>query len=161
MLQPLAIADDSFILELVNTEGWIKFIRNRNITSNNEAQAYIHKILDNSNITYWVVTLKDNGYKIGLITYIKRDYLEHHDIGFAFLPNFYKKGYAYEASIAVLYKLVKENDLTHILAITIPENVNSIELLKKIGLEFEQEIERDNEKLHRYGASGERLKIYN
>src|SRR5215218_9705823 len=87
LIIPLATSDDSFILELVNTEGWISFIGNRNITSQVEAKAYIQKILENSNCSYWVVKLKEQQQSIGIITYIKRDYLEHHDIGFAFLPD--------------------------------------------------------------------------
>ena len=147
------MTDDNFILELVNTEGWIKFIGNRNIKSQVEANAYIQKIIENKNIFYWVVNLKDNQDKIGIVTYIKRDYLEYHDIGFAFLPTFQKKGYAYEATNAVLNKLVRQRNLSHILATTVPENISSINLLKRIGLVFEKEIEVEKESLHVYGAS--------
>src|SRR5215217_4875843 len=100
LIKPLTLTDDNFILELLNTEGWIRFIGNRNINTPLEARDYIQKILENENIKYWVVKLKDNQYAIGIVTYIKRDYLEHHDIGFAFLPNFAKNGYAYEATNA-------------------------------------------------------------
>lgn len=157
LIKPLTITHDNFILELVNTEGWIKFIGNRNITSQAEAGAYIQRILENRNISYWVVKLKDNQDKIGIVTYIKRDYLEHHDIGFAFLPNFCKKGYAYEAAKAVLNKLIREHNLSHIFATTVPENISSVKLLKRIGLAFEKEIEVEKEKLQVYGASTDRL----
>ena len=159
IIQPLTLNDDSFILELVNTEGWIKFIGNRNVTSTSESGAYIQKILENKNISYWVVKLKDSQDSIGIITYIKRDYLPHHDIGFAFLPNFSKQGYAFEATTAVLQKLVSERNLSYILATTVPENINSIKLLKKMGLVFEKEMEVENEKLHVYGASADKLKL--
>src|SRR3954452_9476485 len=141
IIQPLTLNDDSFILELVNTEGWIKFIGNRNVTSTSEAGAYIQKILENKNISYWVVKLKDSQESIGIITYIKRDYLPHHDIGFAFLPNASKQGYAFEATTAVLQKLISERNLSYILATTVPENINSIKLLKRMGLVFEKEME--------------------
>ncbi|MGI8951357.1 MAG: GNAT family N-acetyltransferase [Chitinophagaceae bacterium] len=156
-IKPLTITDDNFILELVNTEGWVKFIGNRNITSKVEAIAYIQKILEDKNIFYWVVKLKENQDKIGIVTYIKRDYLEHHDIGFAFLPNFCKKGYAYEATKVVLNQLIREHNFAHIFATTVPENISSIKLLKRIGLIFEKEIEVDKEKLHVYGASTDNL----
>ena len=45
-IRPLTITDDNFILELVNTEGWLKFIGNRNVTSPLEAGAYIQRILE-------------------------------------------------------------------------------------------------------------------
>lgn len=159
LLQPLTTDDAAFIFELVNTEGWLKFIGNRNITSTSEAVAYIQKIVANGNINYWVVKLKETQAAIGIVTYIKRDYLAYHDIGFAFLPQFCKQGYAYEATRVVLHQLVSEHHLSHILATTIPENTSSIRLLKKLGLMFEKEIEADNEKLHVYGASADQLRL--
>ncbi|MEO6686352.1 MAG: GNAT family N-acetyltransferase [Dyadobacter sp.] len=158
VIKPLSTNDDNFILELVNTEGWIKFIGNRNIGSPTEANAYIQKVLGNKNLFYWVVKLVDDQQAIGIVTFIKRDYLEHHDIGFAFLPTFSKNGYAYEATHAVLNKLIMEQKLLYILATTVPENESSIRLLKKVGLVFEKEIEIENEKLHVYGASLEKMK---
>jgi RimJ/RimL family protein N-acetyltransferase len=152
-IRPLALSDDGFILELVNTEGWMRFIGNRNITSEAEARAYIQKIIENNNISYWVVTQSDDGARAGIISYIKRSYLEHSDIGFAFLPHFGKKGYAYEATSAVLKKLVRERRFPHVLATTIPENTGSINLLKKLGFTLEREIEVSNERLHVYGTS--------
>jgi hypothetical protein len=70
-VEPLTINDDDFIFELVNSEGWIRFIGNRNITCRTEATDYIEKILGNKNISYWVVKLKDPQQSIGIITYIK------------------------------------------------------------------------------------------
>ena len=77
LIKPLALTDADFIFELVNTEGWIRFIGNRNIASQDEARAYIQKVLENENVSYWVVQRKESLDAIGIITYIKRDYLEH------------------------------------------------------------------------------------
>ncbi|MDQ6761423.1 MAG: GNAT family N-acetyltransferase [Bacteroidota bacterium] len=158
LIKPLNINDDEFILELLNTAGWIKFIGNRNITSLAEAKAYIQKILDNENIFYWAVQLKGHDENIGIVTFIKRDYLEHHDIGFAFLPRYFNQGYAYEATMVVLYEIISDINLSHILATTVPENITSIKLLQKMGLGFEKEIEVDKERLHVYGTSTDKLK---
>src|SRR5437867_3917202 len=105
LINPLTQKDNSFILELVNTNGWLEFIRNRNINSEVEATAYIQKIIDNPSINYWVVRIKSNKVSVGIITFIKRNYLEHYDIGFAFLPAFANNGFAYEATRAVLCNL--------------------------------------------------------
>ncbi len=121
--------------------------------------AYIQKVLDNENIFYWVVQLKGNNEKIGIITFIKRDYLEDHDIGFAFFPRFFKNGYAYEATVAVLNKILKELRHAHILATTVPGNISSIGLLNKIGLVFENEIDVEKEKVHVYGIWADKLKV--
>jgi RimJ/RimL family protein N-acetyltransferase len=156
-IEPLANKDSDFIFELLNTDGWIKFIGNRNINSNDDAVAYIEKIKENKNINYWTVNLKETNSSIGLVTLIKRDYLEHPDIGFAFLPGFYNKGYAYEAAKAVLTDLITDNTITNILAITLPGNNSSIRLLRKLGLSFDKEMERDKETLHIYSATAGKL----
>jgi [ribosomal protein S5]-alanine N-acetyltransferase len=157
LLKPLSENDSEFIIELLNTEGWIKFIGNRNIQSNADAIAYIQKINGNKNSTYWTVNLRDAISPIGLVTLIKRDYLEHNDIGFAFLPDYFGKGYAYEAANTILNYLAREKFATNILAETLPENISSIKLLEKLGLRFEKEMEIENETLHIYGASIEKL----
>jgi [ribosomal protein S5]-alanine N-acetyltransferase len=159
LIEPLSESDNVFILELVNTDGWIKFIGNRNITSAADAIAYIQKINENQNVTYWTAKLRETNEPTGIITFIKRDYLEHNDIGFAFLPNFNNKGYAFEATQKVLHFLTQNNSFTYILATTIPENISSISLLKKLGLEFDKIIERENEILHVYKSAAHKLKI--
>lgn len=153
-IEQLSEADASFIFELLNTEDWIKYIGNRNINSPADAVTYIQKINENPDITYWSVKLRAPKAAIGLITLIKRDYLDFNDIGFAFLPAFSKKGYAYEATKAVLLNLAKNNIIENILAITLPGNKSSVKLIEKLGLKFEKIIEQNNEKLHLYGASG-------
>lgn len=157
LLEPLSGNDSDFIMELVNTNGWIKFIGNRNVHSKIDAVAYIKKIISNQNIIYWTVKLKDEGSIVGIVTLIKRDYLEHKDIGFAFLPRFSNKGYAHEATNAVLGYLVKNNVFTNILAVTLPENSSSIKLLRRLGLRFEKEIGMEDQTLHVYRASADEL----
>lgn len=157
-INPLTQNNNTFIFELVNTKGWLDFIGDRNINTPADASAYIQKILDNPNVTYWVVKLADDKTPIGLVTFIKRDYLDHHDIGFAFLPGHAGKGYAYEATLAVMNSLLPDYRSSHILATTVPENVRSIALLKKLGLVFEKEIFIENEKLHVYSISVSNVK---
>jgi [ribosomal protein S5]-alanine N-acetyltransferase len=143
LLRKLTAIDAGFIFELVNTAGWIKFIGDRNIKTSGDADKYIQKIITNPNINYRVVTLRDTETAIGLVTFIKRDYLDHHDIGFAFLPAYNKQGYAFEATKEVLNDLLKTDEHATILATTIPENSSSIQLLKKLGFSFSKEINHE------------------
>ena len=108
-------------------------------------------------MNYWVVKLKEDLTSIGIITLMKRDYLDHPDIGFAFLPGYNGHGYAYEAADDILKNIFNDKKLPHILATTMPENIRSVNLLKKLGLRFEKEIENDNTKLHVYGMPAVRI----
>jgi [ribosomal protein S5]-alanine N-acetyltransferase len=146
-LQSIQLSDFEFIKQLVNTEGWITYIGDRNIHSDEEAQNYIQKITSNECIKYWVVRLKNERISIGIITFIKRDYLAFHDIGFAFLPQFGKNGYGFEATNTVLKALQINGKHSEILATTVPTNTKSISLLEKLGFYFQEEIEQENEKL--------------
>lgn len=150
LLDLITLDDHDFVRELVNTKGWIEFIGDRNVHSKDEAVAYINKILSMQNLTYWVVRIKETNTPVGIVSFLKRAYLEHFDIGFAFLPEYFGKGYAYEAANAILSKASQHPDHSTILATTFPQNIASIKLLTKLGLRFDQEIEFENEKLHVY-----------
>ena len=97
-LQLLTLEDYDFIEQLVNTNGWIEFIGDRNVHSKEDAVAYINKIINTENLFYWVVRIKGSNTPIGIISFLKRAYLEHFDIGFAFLPEYNGNGYAHEAA---------------------------------------------------------------
>jgi ribosomal-protein-alanine N-acetyltransferase len=146
-LQQLNLTNAEFIFQLVNSQGWVKFIGERNIKNLEDARVYIKKIMDNPTITYWVIYLKEQSRPIGIISLIRRDYLEHADIGFALLPEYEKKGYATEAAGYVLAALAKSGQQEMILAITLKENTQSIRLLEKLGMKLEREMERDKEQL--------------
>ena len=158
-LDKLTLNDAEFILELVNTPGWLQFIGDRNIHSVADATAYIQKIIDNANISYWVVRQKEDQTATGVITFIKRDYLDYHDIGFAFLPAYAGQGYAAEAAFAVLQDAVSDPAHTYVLATTIKENTSSIKLLQKLGLRYREEVTSEGELLHVYAVHADKVQI--
>ena len=149
-LSELTLNDAEFIAALVNTAEWIRFIGERNIKSKEDAVAYIQKIIDNPNVHYWVVSIKEGEVPVGVVTFIKRNYLTHHDIGFAFLPESSGHGYAYEATKGLLNMIRTKVENDPVLAITLPGNINSIKLLTKLGLHFQKEHLDGEEKLHIY-----------
>lgn len=155
----LSEKDYNFIYELLNTDGWIKYIGNRNINSEKDVIHYIQKVTMNSQITYWIVKRKQGDIPMGLVTLIKRDYLEFEDIGFAFLPQFFNNGYALEASKAILRDLKSNNKIEYILAICIIDNIPSIRLIEKLGLRFEKTICEDNTDLSIYKVSIQELAL--
>ncbi|HRG37629.1 MAG TPA: GNAT family N-acetyltransferase [Bacteroidia bacterium] len=147
-LSLLTLDETDFMFELLNTPEWIRFIGERNIRTKADAAAYIQKIADNPTADYWGVKLKDTATPIGVVTFMKRDYLDHYDIGYAFLPQYGKKGYAHEASKRLFDEI--KNDHSTILATVLKENNNSIQLLEKLGLRFDKEIIFNNEPLQLY-----------
>lgn len=134
VLSPIQESDSYFILELVNSEGWLTFIGDRGVSNEKDSANYIQKIVSDKNIHYWVVHRKTE--KLGIITLIKRENLPFYDIGFAFLPDIQGKGYAFEAANAVLQSIIETSSYNSIMATTIPNNHSSIRLIEKLGLSF-------------------------
>ncbi len=149
-LNLLSLKDIDFIIELTNTPGWLTFIGDKNTKTKETAGDYVLKITKNPEICYWIVTLKDTEKKIGVITFIKRHYLEHYDIGFAFLPLYSGQGYAYEAAKEVLISLHGDPMHEFIYATTLTDNVKSIRLLQNLGLQFEKKFTHEEEELLLY-----------
>lgn len=143
VLRALSTADATFILELVNSPNWIKFIGERNVKSLDGAIVYIQKLIDNPNVNYWVICSKKDLIPVGVITLIKREHLEHQDVGFALLPQFEAQGYAFEAAQKVLETVPSEKYL----AITLPENVSSIRLIEKLGFKYHEQMVANEETL--------------
>jgi RimJ/RimL family protein N-acetyltransferase len=71
---------------------------------------------------------------------MKRDGLEHMDIGYALLPKFEGLGYATEAAQSVLTFGFNTLKATRILAISDVENIGSAKVLQKIGMALERKI---------------------
>lgn len=150
LINGLTATHSDFIFELLNTKEWKQFIGERNVKSKIDAEHYIHKINGNPHVNYWAVHLKEDLTPIGIITFIQRDYLNAPDFGFAFLPQYGKKGFAFEAASAVLEELLLQNKWKEILAITNTFNKNSITLLKKLSFQFVKSIDIDGEALLMY-----------
>src|SRR5450755_4762461 len=144
-LRELTVDDAVFIRELVNEPSWIRFIGDRGVRSVDDARAYLLKgpiaMYARFGFGLWAVELKETGEAAGLCGLIKRDALEDVDIGFAFLPRFWRQGYALESARAVIAYGREILELDRIVAITSPDNDASIRLLEKIGLRFEQTID--------------------
>ncbi|EAR02722.1 GNAT family N-acetyltransferase [Maribacter sp. HTCC2170] len=138
IVQRAVLSDAPFIFELLNSPTWLEFIGDRGISNLKKAERYIQESLidslDKNGYGLLKVCLKLNETPIGLCGFLKRDYLESVDIGYAILPAFEGKGYAHEAAQAVIDYGQKELGLSPILAITSQKNKKSQNLLSKIGL---------------------------
>ncbi len=141
-LRKLSTADAGFILDLLNQPSFIRYIGDRGVRTLEDAERYI---LNGPVASYerygfglYLTQLKESHIPIGMCGLIKRDTLEDVDIGFAFLPQFWLKGYAFESASAVLAYARNTLGIKKILGIATPDNTGSIRVLEKIGLKFEK-----------------------
>ena len=67
------------------------------------------------------------------------------DIGFAFLPHYEGKGYAYESAVKMMQLAKEVFKLTHIQAITVEENQASRRLIEKLGFTFDKMVRLEND----------------
>jgi RimJ/RimL family protein N-acetyltransferase len=160
VLREFVVSDATFVIELLNCDTWLQFIGNRGITTLQDGEIYIKEKFISSyqknGYGFYLVALKnaDLSYtSIGMCGLVKRPALENIDIGFAFLPNYEKKGYAFEAAFATLQYAKTALQLGDIVAITTADNINSIHLLQKLGLEFKKivDIAADDRNLLLFG----------
>ncbi|MBD3886429.1 GNAT family N-acetyltransferase [Phormidium tenue FACHB-886] len=144
ILRRLTIGDSEFILELLNDPSWLRFIGDKGVRTLDDARDYILKnpvaMYERLGFGLYLTELKGEGVSIGMCGLIKRDALEDVDIGFAFLPKFRGKGYAYEAAAAVMAYARRAFGLNRIVAIASPDNYSSAKLLEKLGFSFERMI---------------------
>lgn len=135
--------DAAFILNLLNTEGWLKYIGERNVKTLEQARTYLLngplKNNENPFVSLNRVALKSDNSAIGLVSLIQRDNLPFIDIGFAFLPVYMGNGYAFEIVSEVINYAFREYKLEKILAITLPHNRSSIRIIEKLGMKIETE----------------------
>lgn len=142
VLRRLTLDDADFILRLVNEPAWLQFIGDRGVRSLDDARAYLRKgplaLYDRFGFGPLRVERRSEAGPIGICGLIKRDTLPDVDLGFAYFPEFWGQGYAYEAAAAVLQTAVSDYGLTRVVALTALENPRSIRLLEKLGLRFER-----------------------
>lgn len=141
-LRWLEASDAGFMLELMNDPGWLRYIGDRGIRSVADARKYIEdgprEMYARLGVGLYMVELREGGAALGICGLVQRDWLEDVDLGFAFLPQFRGKGYAYEAAAATLDFGRSTLHLRRIAAIVAPENRDSMRLLEKLGFRLER-----------------------
>lgn len=136
--------DAEFIMKLLNSPGWLKYVGSRNIKTKQDAVGYINDKMisgySKNGFGFYAVETKEDNACVGMCGLTKRENLDDADIGFALLPEYEGNGYAYESAAAVMNYARNVLKLGRISAITVAANKCSIKLLEKIGLAFEKTI---------------------
>ena len=140
-------ADAEFIHELVNDLDWLRFIGDKQVPSVDAARHYIESgpqaMYQQFGFGLNRVALKDGDTPIGVCGLLQRVSLPCPDLGFAFLPEYRRLGFAQEAATAVLQHGCSVLKQTRIAAIVSPENIASIRLLEKLGFGIDNQMQME------------------
>ncbi|NQY05454.1 MAG: GNAT family N-acetyltransferase [Flavobacteriaceae bacterium] len=140
ILRPSNASDAAFFLELFNSPKWIKYVGQRNVQTLEDAAAYIEEKMTSQlarlGFSNYTVIRKSDNSKLGACGLYDREGIKGVDIGFAFLPQFEKKGYALESALKIKEAAIEIFDIKKISGITVKENEASQKLLEKLGLRF-------------------------
>src|ERR1044072_2539750 len=155
-LRRLSVDDAEFILALLNEPSFLRYIGDKKVRNLDDARQYILNgpvgSYERHGFGLNCVELRESHTPIGICGLLKRDELPDADIGFALLPDFWNKGFAFEAATAVLPDAHYRLSLKRILAITSLDNETSINLLERLGFKFEKVIQLT--------AGGEQVRLF-
>jgi RimJ/RimL family protein N-acetyltransferase len=144
-LRELTADDAQFILKLLNEPSFLRYIGDKQVRNLEDARQYILNgpvaSYERNGFGLYLVELKESYTPIGMCGFLKREELPDPDIGFAFMPEFWNKGFAFEAAAALLKDGRERLRLQRVLAITSLDNDPSIKLLQRLGLRFERVVQ--------------------
>src|SRR5215204_6553488 len=141
-LRPVTVDDAQFILTLLNEPSFLRYIGDKQVRNLEDARQYILNgpvaSYERNGFGLYLVELKETYTLIGMCGFLKREELPDPDIGFAFLPEFWNQGFAFEAATGMLQDACERLRLQRLLAITSLDNDASIKLLQRLGFKFEK-----------------------
>jgi len=141
-LRQFTHTDAEFIVELLNDPSFVQNIGDRGVRTISDAEMYLENgptaSYTRNGFGLLAVTLNDIDSPIGMCGLIKRPTLEDVDVGYAFLPKFWHKGYALESAQAVINHAKEVVGLKRVVAVVDPNNISSVRVLEKIGMIYEK-----------------------
>jgi len=141
ILREVEAVDAPFILELLNSPGFLENIGDRGVRTEDEARAYIVERIIGSyrehGFGMWLTLQRMDDTPVGLAGLVRREGLEMPDVGYAFAPRAWGRGYAQEAAGAVLAHARGPLGIPRLAAITSLENFASMAVLRKIGFTYQ------------------------
>lgn len=141
-LRKLTSQDANFMVALVNDPQWLEHIGDHGVKTRQDALVYMQNgpqaMYRQHALGLLLVETLEEKTPLGLCGLLQRPHLPHPDLGFAFLPQYRRQGYAIEAAKAVLANAQHRNLTQTVLATTSVNNEKSIKLLTKLGFEFKE-----------------------
>lgn len=144
VLTEFDLGDTGFIMELTNTEGWLRHIGDRQTRTEAGARAYLEKgplaSYASTGFGLWELSLRENLTPIGICGIFKREIFDSPDIGYAILPAYEGRGYISEAALACKEFVMDHYQINNIVGITDINNLASMRILEKLGMAFRKNI---------------------
>lgn len=138
VLRRFTPADAEFIVELLNSPGWHRFIGDRGVRTPTDALGYLERAVFSSyerwGFGLYHVAQRSDGAAVGMCGLLQRDSLDIVDLGFAFLPAYAGRGYASESARRVLAHARDDFSCREIAGLVQADNAASIRVLEKLGL---------------------------
>ena len=143
-LRRLTLDDAPFLLGLLNEPSFLRHIGDRGVRTVEQAEAYLTKgpldMYRSHGHGLYLVELREGAVPLGICGLIRRPALADVDIGFAFKPEFWGRGYAHEAAAATLEHGRRDLGLERIVAIVAEGNEASARLCQKLGMRYERRV---------------------
>lgn len=141
-LSRLTLDDCGFIVELLNEPAFMRFIGDKGVRTVDDARVYLEEgalaQYDSHGYGLFRVAGKADGRAAGICGLVNREEFDSPDLGFAFLQAYWSRGYAREASEAVLTHARDILGIPRIIAMADADNKQSLKLLEKLGFEYEK-----------------------
>jgi ribosomal-protein-alanine N-acetyltransferase len=142
ILRRLENDDAPFVLRLLNEPSFIENIGDKGVRSLDDARRYMREgpmaMYEQYGFGLWHTARKSDGVAVGMCGLLKRDHLPDVDIGYAYLPESWGQGIAFEAAEAVMHHAAGKFGLRRLIGVVSEGNAGSIRVLEKLGMEFER-----------------------
>ena len=140
-LRPPSASDAPFIAELMNSDGYMSYIGDRQVRSASDAEAYLRSAAIyrvEEGLGFNIVETRSGATSVGICGLVQRDAYDAPDVGYALLDRCAGQGFASEATSVVLDHGFAELGFGRILGITTPSNGASRRVLEKCGMALER-----------------------
>lgn len=141
-LRELTVGDAEFILGLLSEPSFLANIGDKGVRNLDDAREFIlngpWRRGQKPGYGQFLVELKPDLVPIGVCGLLYREKLDVSDVGCAFLPRYWRQGFAFESTSAVLEYGRSTLGIGTIVALTAEHNAASIALLAKLGMRFER-----------------------
>ena len=134
--------DAPFIVDLLNQPSFLANIGDRGVRNLDDAHRYLREgpmaMYERHGFGLWRASRRSDDEFVGMCGLLKRDILPDVDVGYAFLPQHWGQGYAFEAANATIGHGARQFGLQRIIGVVSDHNVASIRVLEKVGMRFER-----------------------